>query len=153
MNTQWIKTSDRAPTEADSPVWVYDSNVPNGAPLKGPMLLMCCPSAEAWSHWRPAKADIPEPPREETQRDKDEDAFGRWLNAVQCMPTPKGDVWHAACAYTRKDEREEVAKMLPKCGDQPTDDPDATERFWRKYDCACACAIEAIRARCEGRGQ
>ena len=138
MNTQWIKTSDRAPTEAESPVWVYDSNVPNGAPLKGPMLLMCCPSAEAWSHWRPAKADIPEPPKEETQEDKDEAAFGCWLNSMQCMPTPRGDVWHAALAY----EREQVAKMLP--------DPlrKSPLSLGETYD-----MIKAIHARCEGRGQ
>jgi hypothetical protein len=79
---------------------------------------------------------------EKTQRDKDEDAFGRWLNAVRYMPTPTGDVWHAACDYARKDEREQVAKMLP--------DPlrKSPLSLGETYD-----MIKAIHARCEGRGQ
>jgi hypothetical protein len=137
MNTtQWIKTSDRAPTEQDLPVWVYDSKVPNGASLKGPMLLMCCPSAEAWSHWRPAKDDIPEPPVEETQDDKDMRFAESWV-ASKSGNWITRDLARAIFAY----ERAEVAKMLP---------PPAKRFVWSHGDYD---AIEAVRARCGGGGK
>jgi hypothetical protein len=71
---QWIKTSERAPTEADLPVWAYYSNkiihiyftgVPDGC-----------------IYWRPAASDIPAPPIEETEPEH-------------------LTVWHAALAWER----------------------------------------------------
>lgn len=136
MNTQWIRTADRAPTEADLPVWVWrfgDSNTPviiHNLAFGGLYRI---------THWRPAKADIPEPPNDKTQFDSDQSELSRWLFAQWSgvMPSPY-DTWHAALAY----EREQVAKMLP------------TKSNLGAYDVAeMYDAIEAIRARCEGGGK
>jgi hypothetical protein len=127
MNTQWIKTSDRAPTEADLPVWAYYKG--SSSPLS--MIDGFAPTG--CTHWRPAKDDIPEPPQEETQAEKDNTAFSNWCMTDAPCGWGTQEVWHAALAY----EREQVAKMLPM------------------YQAPCSIAwleraIESIRARCEG---
>jgi hypothetical protein len=128
MNNQWIKTSDRAPTEQDLPVWGWHKE------MMMPMTFTYIPGTLI-THWRPAKADIPEPPNEETQWEKDRTAWESWFNAPDCNGATV-TAWHAALAY----EREQVAKMLA---------PIATS-FLDMHSCGI---IEAIRARCEGRGQ
>ena len=141
MNTQWIKTADRAPTEADLPVWLqldkgsafFHESVNGVTLMEAPRMLIFVTAGSI--AWRPAKADIPEPPREETQRDNDCKAYTKWfLN----NPAYAEAAWHAALAY----ERAEVAKMLPP----PLSKNTLTVR--ETYN-----AIEAIRARCEGRGK
>ncbi len=136
MNTQWIKTSDRAPTEQDLPVWAYHDKD------KRVVLFPCGLAPKLYTHWRPAKADIPEPPQEETQRTKDINAYCAWADredvrlSVMSSTASNAAPWHAALAY----EREQVAKMLA---------PIATS-FLDMHSCEI---IEAIRARCGGGGQ
>ena len=129
--TEWIKMNDRRPTETDLPVWVYDTA---GSMIKGPFLVNAA-GCVSWSHWRPAAADIPEPPREESQADKDEDALQEWLCDLSTVPS-FADGWHAALAW----ERGEVEKMLPA----KTAHGDLSEHIH---------VIESIRARCGGGGK
>lgn len=130
MNTtQWIKTSECAPTEADLPVWAWYEG------MAMPSTFQFIPP-EYVTHWRPAKADIPAPPKEETQAEKDDAAFHAWYHddgTIACgahMTT-----WHAAIAW----ERSQVAGVLP--------DMQTASWYTLKQ------AIGAIRVRCEGRGQ
>lgn len=139
MKTDWIKMTDRAPTEADLPVWAwfaYDKE------CRGPYLFDEQLCMDGVTHWRPAKDDVPEPPREETQAEKDDVGFHAWYRddgTVECgahMTT-----WHAALAY----EREQVAKMLPATPH------DSAKAMWPKTSLEYHIqAIEAIRARCGG---
>ncbi len=134
MNTQWIKTSERAPTKADLPVWAYYKKDDDLRLF----FKSCTFSAD---YWRPAKADIPEPPLEETQEDKDiAEAEYAWAAIGDPRITHHANFvggYLAALAH----ERAEVAKMLP---------PQCPEWDKKAYNVQCAHAIEAIRARCEG---
>jgi hypothetical protein len=80
-----------------------------------------------WTHWHPAEP-LPEPPREETQAEKDEAAYDEWREAHDTLLFVK--VWHAALAW----ERGEVAKLL---------DADQSSR-------GLAAIFDAIRARVGG---
>lgn len=118
----WIKMTERRPTKADLPVWGVNKDL-------AVFLLELeedDPDWEYLTHWRSAKADIPEPPREETQYDKDRAAFIHWDAGFAYNPAV---AWHAAIAY----ERAEVAKMLPHF-----------------HGLNQNSYIESIRARCEG---
>lgn len=127
MNTKtdWIKMTDRRPTEADLPVWVF---------YKGAMrpILYTVEPPSYMTHWRPAAPDVPEPPMERTQYERDRDAFIHWDDGLS---DNLAAAWHAAIAY----ERAEVAKMLPKAHPYP-------EGPW-----SAACRV--IRARCAGGGK
>jgi hypothetical protein len=130
MKTDWIKMTDRRPTEQDLPVWAYKTG-------EQPYLCAITKPHSYWTHWRPAKADIPEPPREETQWDKDESAFRRYNHSGNgCSQSAAftgwtkalNEYWHAALAY----ERAEVAKMLPKV---ISHDPAATVYHRPAWEC------------------
>lgn len=135
MNTQWIKTADRAPTEADLPV-IFETTLKLDAgryyvPAHSLGALDGLKDSKKYPRWM----HIPEPPKEETQAGRDIDAFAAWS---KCPPSGYLEpcvAWHAALAY----ERAEVAKMLPY------------------FNCTLPLevgkAIEAIRARCGGGGQ
>ena len=125
MKTDWVKMTDRRPTEQDLPVWAWYSDI-DGPWIVREISLV----GGTQTHWRPAAADIPEPPRGETQREKDQEAF------VKCEYRTMQDQWHAALAW----ERGEVAKMLP-----PWNTPDSVHDAAR--------IIESIRARCGGGGK
>lgn len=134
MKTEtWIKTSERAPTEADLPVWVFFANDKSD---RGPHLLDGVPAVVGFTHWRPAKDDVPEPPREEAQADRDENALSRWATGRSIVDAfAMRATWHAALAY----ERAEVAKMRP----------DTDYASWDTLNRATS----AIRARCNGGGK
>jgi hypothetical protein len=135
MNTQWIKTADRAPTEKDYPIWLWATSAVGRREACIVHSLTCSAyTGVENTHWRPAKDDIPEPPKEKTQWEKDRTAWQSWYNAPGCNVATV-TAWHAALAY----EREQVAKMLPE--------HNCTSWSTFQY------AIEAICARCEGRGQ
>jgi len=137
MSTQnWIKTADKFPTDADLPVWVYrakskDVNIWQNA------LFATGSGWQEYTHWKPAAADIPAPPKEPTQGDKDAAAYraqfgDHWPSLVLNGRTVySSDIWHAALAY----ERAEVLKLLPTS-------------FYGLGDAQCV--ISAIRARCGG---
>jgi len=138
MKTEWIKMTDRRPTEADLPVWAwfaYDKE------CRGPYLFDEQLCMDDVTHWRPAKDDIPEPPKPEpTQRERDQGEFNAWWDPLRNVPHC-ADAWHAALAW----ERGEVAKMLPKVISQ---DPAATVYHKPAWEC-----VEQIRARCGGGGK
>jgi len=102
MKKNWIKFSDRKPTEADAPYWAA-GGLPDPAPniINHPY-----GHAESRTHWQRATAPEP-PPRELTQREKDADAFFEWLE--ESDDTSPQTIWHAALAH----ERAECIKLLP----------------------------------------
>jgi len=133
MKTDWIEMKNRRPTEADLPLWAwfaYDKE------RRGPYLFDEQLCMDGVTHWRPAKADIPEPPQAD-QAALDHDAYTAWLND---RTSSEDSAWHAALAW----ERGEVAKMLPKVISQ---DPAATVYHRPAWEC-----VEQIRARCGGGG-
>jgi len=72
MNTQnvWIKRSEREPTEAELPI-VMGGYMCGSGKVWDIALYSCLPPKSHWSgYWRSIKADPP--PRELTQREKDE---------------------------------------------------------------------------------
>lgn len=85
-----------------------------------------------YTHWHPAPP-LPEPPREETQADKDEAAFRSLWDNRGCHDVHPKQAWHAALAW----ERGGVEKMLP-------------ESPMAGGSAAYVHAIKAIRARCGG---
>jgi hypothetical protein len=125
-NDGWIKMSERWPTDAEMPVWAYDAD---GGMLRGPLLFMGS-APTSWTHWK--KADIPAPPKEETQDEKDSAEFCKFCR--DSNPKSAQSVWHAALAY----ERAEVGKMLPN---RPQHELGRSE---------LVAVFEAIRARCGG---
>jgi hypothetical protein len=133
MNTKtdWIKMTDRRPTKADFPVWAWTG-------INGPILYTVEPPSHM-THWRPAKDDIPEPPKAEpTLKERDHDAYVQWLND---RTSSEDSAWHAALAY----ERAEVAKMLP---------PERSDLSnWDTVAHAAYASTKAIRARCAGGGK
>ena len=134
--------TDRAPTEADLPLWAwfaYDKE------CRGPYLFDEQLCMDGITHWRPAKADIPEPPREETQRDRDEAAWIEWRDSDPQGGLPFADeTWHAALAY----ERGEVLKLLPAAPHE------SAKAMWPKTSLEYHIqAIGSIRARCGGGGK
>ena len=125
-NNDWILMSERKPTVADLPVWTWHKEINGGQVIAYTSVLPGHPT-----HWKPV--DIPAPPREKTQEDKDNDALLEWIGALGLPPT-NVCVWEAALAY----ERAEVNKMLP---DRPQIELGRGE---------LVAVIEAIRARCGG---
>lgn len=117
--------SETKPEYADLPVWAF---------YKGLMrpLLYTLPPPAYFTHWRPAEMDIPSPPKEETQEDRDLEAFHEWRQEPNHFAS-REETWLGAIAY----ERAEVAQMLPY-----------SPKLWSLDNIAKT--IEAIRARCEG---
>lgn len=120
--------TDREPTEDDLPVWAYRKDI--GWPE---VFFTIIPNG--WTHWRPAKDDVPEPPKMElTQPEKDCAACNAWYkkaDSVSCL-----EAWHAALAY----EREQVLQLARAI------------HIWG-MDENSRRALEAIRARCGGGAQ
>lgn len=125
-NNDWILMSERKPTKADLPVWVYYQNGQREV-----ILNMWFPPKYA-THWKPAAA-FPAPPREKTQGEADDAAFQEWREVAPASPAYMA--WHAALAY----ERAEVGKMLPEPIGKNTESMLGVHS-----------RIEAIRARCGG---
>jgi len=100
MNKNWIKFSDRKPTEADAPYWAA-GGLPDPAPniINHPY-----GHAESRTHWQRATAPEP-PPRELTQLEKDDEACDQWNNCAQGFITYR-QTWHAAIAYVRATKEE-----------------------------------------------
>lgn len=130
-NDGWILMSERKPTKADFPVWCHQRNATDQLPTWIEHDAEWFPFRLV-THWKPAAADIPAPPREKTQGEADDAAFQEWREVAPASPAYMA--WHAALAY----ERAEVNKMLP---DRPQIEPGRGE---------LVAVIEAIRARCGG---
>lgn len=113
MKTDWIKVSEFGwPKDHQYPVDMADANTKQVHRWRNHYdMERCEPLWQGYTHWRPARDDVPKPPREKTQRDKDEDRYAEWYGdyfgeGYDCHL----DTWHAALAY----EREQVLKLLPE---------------------------------------
>lgn len=107
----WIKMSDRKPTEADLPVWAESPKwvEPEKPRLIWSLSVLFSPNCIPARSWKTAR-DIPAPPKEQTQRERDEAAFKEFCEDTEaaqhngaCSPS-----WHAALAW----ERAEIAKLI-----------------------------------------
>lgn len=109
----WIKRSDREVTATDCPVW-YAQQLGGAVDVRMSFNAEYIHGYDSITHWRPAKADIPAPPKEPTQRERDEAAFAGWDKSGDgySWHTQSGgnrrSTWHAALAW----ERAEIAKLL-----------------------------------------
>lgn len=141
-NDGWILMSERKPTQEDVPLWLALPKSGRDYALSHDGVLLA-ESAELLydrgaTHWKPAAADIPAPPREQTQAEKDEAELKRWCAEQDDSPLfTEKKYWHAALAY----ERAEVGKMLPPYRQLVSYGTGIIE---------AEKAIEAIRARCGG---
>lgn len=129
-NDRWIKASERKATEDDLPVWVCDRGGRRH-------LFDGCLPGDVWEYWKPAAADIPAPPKEPTQDERDTDARRDWIDKTEVRFVTVGNAWHAALAY----ERAEVSKLLPPVRPLVSYGTGIT---------AATDSVEAIRARCGG---
>lgn len=95
-NEGWVKFSEREPRQEDYPIWVaYEDGTVGWS----------TGYFKAGTRWQ--RAIRPAPPKEETQREKDEEAFHCWYkNTTGYVSTREG--WHAALNY----ERADVAKLF-----------------------------------------
>jgi len=105
MSTDWIKMSERKPTEADLPVWWCKDG--RHVALIHPSLSLLPDLSRTQGVWKCAKADIPAPPREETQGDADQISLMKWRDKDQWAFSPTA-AWHAALAH----ERAEILKLI-----------------------------------------
>jgi hypothetical protein len=110
----WTPMTTRRPTNSDLPVWLYNGNgrhnclVSRGHDLKDYVSDDC-----SWTHWQPITLPAP-PPRELTQREKDEAAA---LSALPYMPgivslhrqSGFAHGWHAALAYRDSENAKDLA--------------------------------------------
>ena len=83
-----------------------------------------------YDYWRSIKCDPP--PRELTQREKDEEAFKAWRKSEAHWADaaiPFSDVWHAALAW----EREAVEKELIQLFRERVYIDDHVEHFFRDF--------------------
>lgn len=106
----WIKSADRLPMGPFAQVWAFWKD--------GTVSLSKKPADESWQHWCEVMesalvawqpCDIPAPPKEQTQRERDEAAYKAWLDGVTISaPYHVRSDWHAALAW----ERAEIAKLL-----------------------------------------
>lgn len=102
--SDWIKMSDRQPTEKDLPVEYYSQNN-----LFSDRRWIRFHSLRDWrtaTHWRHHES-VPLPPAEPTQHEKDVAAWNNLICSNSEYPYPR-NAWHAALAY----ERAEVAALL-----------------------------------------
>lgn len=116
-NNDWIKMSERKPTEADLPIWLYtptpldvDNNL--GMPIQ--IWMKEVPRCLDFTHWRPAKPDIPAPPAPEpTQREEDEAAA---LEYIRYNSWSAQSIWHAALAYRDAQNAKDLEDIYADCG-------------------------------------
>jgi hypothetical protein len=101
----WIKMSERKPTEADLPL-ILGRNNSYGWTMQYCYETLVC--LDDWTHWFP-QSRPPAPPKEQTQRERDEAAYMTWFITTDLSAGYNTRwAWHAALAW----ERAEIAKML-----------------------------------------
>lgn len=105
--TAWTKFSERLPEESVEQVWVLYSHR-----TRPELTCRCAPWAD-WLKEHPAIAwwpvDRPEPPKPESQQDKDDDALSAYL-LDDTAPHHIRGAWLWAIKY----ERAEVAKFMQR---------------------------------------
>jgi len=111
-NDGWIKMSERKPTWADFPIWIYGRE--GGHP--GPFVRQEFTNHEVYAFWKNAST-LPNPPAKElTQREKDGEAFKRWYDTAKYDCVPR-DAWETALAYRDKQNREDLRHVAGLCYD------------------------------------
>lgn len=105
----WVKTSERPASEHAYPLFVWENVI-------GKELYISKPSGHwpsNWTHWRCSKKVAP-PPRELTQREKDEEATAKWVNdnVLSVAVRISVNLIKRAICEARADERREVLAML-----------------------------------------
>lgn len=105
-NNEWIKFSDRKPVEADFPIWVYD--------VRDNLVLLFQNPVPTFhrdrTHWKKGPQLPVPPPKELTQREKDEEANQR-IHDVWYSTTVGVSLMYFA-QRIRADERREILAML-----------------------------------------
>lgn len=110
MNTTWIKRSEREPTEADLPI-VMGGYMCGSGKAWDIALYACLPPKSHWSgYWRSIKAEPP--PRELTQREKDEEAAKKAAQWSYDHPGEPGAYALVSAREAIYAERREVLALL-----------------------------------------
>lgn len=105
----WIKMSERKPTDDDMPVWLYSPDCKSGQEC----CVVHCRTCRAYTdvpntHWKHAAADIPEPPKEPTQSDDDNKTFSNYMESGGFIGTVPYAIWRSALAYRDKQNAEDL---------------------------------------------
>jgi hypothetical protein len=98
----WIKMSERQPTERDYPIWVYSSAFPADIDRRERGGII-----EPVTHWKRAEP-TPAPPKEKSQKELDEEAYMNVAVRNTALNWTTNRAWTAALAW----EREQVAAIL-----------------------------------------
>lgn len=133
---QWIAMSERKPLAEDLPVWVYDVKKPirDYPPLWHNLALQ---DFGPFSHWRPARGDIPAPPPLPLSReDQDFEEYHEWWKAN--TNRPQCDSWPAV-AHMLAWDRAEVEKLIGAL--------ESLNRCTSQFDDV----LKQLRARCASR--
>lgn len=131
--SDWIKLSECSPLVGGK-IFVYNLPQNYGPFVCDDPTKINHPDCK-WTHWMPAV--LPEPPKpDKSQKDKDWDAYVKWVQATPKQPACKdfpipapcfNDVWSAAIAYERqgvltltrdylaKDPMDIIAKIKARC--------------------------------------
>ncbi len=108
----WIKRTEREPGISDLPIvtgYRYDTDGWQQSAW------FCVPpktSDSPYTHWRSIKADPP--PRELSQREKDEEAYGKWCSNPNLAHNMNW-AWHAALTYRDK----QISELARYYGQDP----------------------------------
>jgi hypothetical protein len=130
QGSTWTRFTDAMPT---APFFAYAKSTKQTHVWQTIYAMKQCePLWESYTHWRTiVSSELPEPPREEMQKDRDVEAWRNWFHVGNNLRGQQTDAaWQAALAW----ERAEVAKIMKRYG-YPAEFWD-----WTK-------AIDAIRAR------
>lgn len=102
-NTNWIEMAKQKPTEADAPVWAESPrwHEPEKLRLFWRVEDLLDARALPARNWKPAKADIPPPPAEPTQRERDNNSLIMYSLSKGPLPQQCFEFWHAALAWER----------------------------------------------------
>jgi hypothetical protein len=106
---EWIKLSDRYPRISDLPVLLWNKSVPKAKYTATEDALRSQLSLTCFSHWMPA----PEPPKEPTQQELDE----QWMHRIfqQCKYNPDDQSVYAIAVRSALHYRDEQVREIIGC--------------------------------------
>lgn len=96
--TTWTKITPG--TAIPFPAWLYKQDTGQMHLWRTQReMIECEPLHQLYTHYLPQeRAPLPEPPKELTQREKDQEVYWRWINS-RIEYTTTAETWHAALAY------------------------------------------------------